>query len=173
MIPIGNFEIITERMVNGNSFIVMQFKTPLDPNLIFPLDRLYHGTPTLNIKTLQPQDSHLFKNTKVVFAGERWVGVSNVCRWSDDDILQGTHGGIPYIREARKNAFKEVYGKGGYLYEVNKKLFTQHNLIGVYEYYSKTSVPILSMKYIINPLSELIKMGVIVTTYNNIRMEQW
>lgn len=133
---------------------------------VYSLDKLFHGSPIGTLTSLIPQKSELVKGFPIVFAGERWVAVSNSQRWSDNDFTQGTKNHIPYLTEKYAGAFNKVYGKGGYVYSLSSKNFKQHNAIAGYEYYSKNIERVLDTVYIADPIRELLRMGVQLNFYN-------
>ena len=124
------------------------------------MDNLYHGSPIAGIRSFTPLPSEVLNGESVVFAGERWMGVSCVNTWSDLDFIQGTSNGKPFMQEVYKNAFKTIYKTGGFLYTVPKSIFRHDHRICDYEYITTHAVSPTDEKYIADPILELTKLGV-------------
>lgn len=135
---------------------------------------LYHGSPIGGLKVLKPYPSDLQDGRSVLFAGKRWVAISNVQKWTDGDIKQGTVNGKPYMKEVYSGAFDMVYHQGGYLYTVPSQRFKRDDIIYGYEYYSETPVKPIKVEFIEDPVAELQKLGVLMIRYEqHINVFSW
>lgn len=135
---------------------------------------VFHGSPFKDIRILKPKPSEVVNNESVVFAGSRWIAVSNVRRWNDSDIVQGVHNDRPYMQEVYKDAFNKVYNTGGYLYTLPGDTFRNDDRLGDYEFISSVEVKPIKMEYIAHPLKYMAAMGVTLIPYTKrIRSTDW
>ena len=85
-----------------------------------PAQPLYHGSPTADIKQLEPRPSHVLGGEKAVFGTpDRDLAIASLRPWHDADFEQGYLNGKPRMREQYPGAFDKIYGgKPGTLYRL-------------------------------------------------------
>jgi ribosomal protein S18 acetylase RimI-like enzyme len=120
----------------------------------------YHGSPKRNVLTLQPNPSRVLNGETAVFAGEYWTAIAYTRSWSDEDFIQGTINGAPYMKERYEGAFKKVYDGGGWVYAVSKSDFHHDPRLTNFEYISEHPVRIIGSEYIKDPIQKLKELGV-------------
>lgn len=140
--------------------------------LKFLPSRLWHGSPVKLISMdgdasaptlmLEPRPSSILQEEKVVFAtSERWMALAFATRFGGRDIDLGVAEGIPYLAEAKPDAFEQLKKRDGYLYKVYVQGFCSDPRLGMAnrEFINREAVPILEQEYIPNvwdalPLAE-------------------
>lgn len=128
---------------------------------------LFHGSPNGNLSSgINPQDSNLFKGSKVVFAGKPWVAVSCTAKWNDSIFEQGAtdNGTKPYMRARQKDSF-DIYDKGGFVYLLSPDTFESSSNLTSFEFISREPVKPYDVIFIDSPVDVLKKLGVEMTLH--------
>ncbi|VBB18668.1 hypothetical protein YASMINEVIRUS_1199 [Yasminevirus sp. GU-2018] len=129
---------------------------------------LYHGSAK-HLTVLEPRPSRVIDNEKAVFATDsKDLAVVFIPRWSDCDMDLGYHNNILYCSEQYPNAFDKLKGISGFIYQVDKSLFTSDKRLGMqhHEFICKTPVTILSEEKIDDVFSYLMKSSICMITYD-------
>lgn len=120
---------------------------------------LFHGSwHTNEIGRLELHKTALDAR-KVIFAGKPWAAVSFTAEWTDDDFEQGTINGQPYMT-ARRSAIRDLYRKGGFLYQLSPATFHHTFRLTNYEFISYESAKPLKAVFIPDPYSLLLELNV-------------
>jgi len=127
---------------------------------------VYHGSTNGKIELFEPRQSKVLNGESAVFASPQlWTALTFTGNWNDDTIKQWTHDGKPFMQERCLNAFKWVYKNGGYLYTLPADTFKPDDRLCKFEVISKVPVKPVSVRFISDPVSEMIKQGVTLYKY--------